>query len=211
MKNHLKLIIAFFIVSFFYSCSSKYDKNINNHFKKFILIDDLKDFEISSINRNVGDTITVTKQKQSVILQEITSLKTENYWNNHEIESLKSIIDDITNGKKKVHNGFDSFDGSRYTLIEYGSYHDSQNEGRDQLIKRHNSYVDDFNSKIAKNNTLINAKLNEVEKLSKNQDNSIVEIRSTVNLKGYSASGQKNIKFRVRQNPDGEVLLVTKL
>lgn len=47
--------------------------------------------------------------------------------------------------------------------------------------------------------------------LDKNEDKTILEIRSTVYLKGYTASGQKIITYRVRQDPKGNILLLTKL
>lgn len=56
--NYTFILLCLFLSVF--SCSRNIDNKIKKHFNKFILIDNYKDFEISSIKRISKDTITNT-------------------------------------------------------------------------------------------------------------------------------------------------------
>ncbi len=58
---------------------------------------------------------------------------------------------------------------------------------------------------------LLKTILKKIKTLDKKKDKTILEIRSTVYLKGYTASGQKIITYRVRQDSEGNILLLTKI
>ncbi len=213
---HNSLLICLFL--FITSCSNNIDNKIKKHFNKFILINNYKDFKINSIKRVSGDTITKTTKQQAIIFQNINKLKESNRIIQHEISKKQHEINVVKKGTATRIYGSNVFDwGYKKQMGEYVALYsenivfDTNNEGRKNLFLRFTKELEDLRKDIYTNNKSIKNDIEKIKILNKNNDEIILEIRSTVYLKGYTASGQKIIMYRVRQDNNGNILLLTKL
>lgn len=216
-----RLRYTFLLLSLFLSaisCSKNIDSKIKKHFNKFILIDNYKDFEISSIKRMSKDTITNTNKQQTIILKNVIRLQEINRITKYEITKKQHEINVVKNGREIKLYGSNAFDwgykkqmGSHVALYSDNIILDTNIEGRKNLIIRLNKELENLKKDISTNDNIIKNDFNKIKTLDKKKDKTILEIRSTVYLKGYTASGQKIIKYRVRQDSEGNILLLTKI
>ncbi|SUX46574.1 hypothetical protein [Chryseobacterium indoltheticum] len=200
------------------SCNGSIDNKIKKHFNKFILIDNYKDFEINSIKRISKDTITNTNKQQAILFQNIIKLKETNRIIQHEISKKQHEINVVKNGREIKLYGSNVFDwGHKKQIGNYVAVYsdnivfDTNIEGRKNLLLRLNREFDNLKKDISTNNKMIKDDFEKTKILDKKMDKTILEIRSTVYLKEYTASGQKIITYRVRQDPEGNILLLSKL
>ncbi|REC43029.1 hypothetical protein [Chryseobacterium sp. 5_R23647] len=210
------LLLSIFLSAI--SCNRNIDSKIKKHFDKFILIDNYKDFEISSIKRISKDTITNTNKQQAIIFSNIIKLKESNRITKYEIGKKQHEINVVKNGREKKLYESNVFDwghkkqmGNYVAIYSDNIVFDTNIEGRKNLLLRLNKELENLKKDISTNNKIIKDDFEKIKTLDKKKEKTILEIRSTVYLKGYTASGQKIITYRVRQDSEGNILLLTKL
>ncbi len=144
------------------SCNGSIDKKIKKHFNKFILIDNYKDFEISSIKRMSKDTITNINKQQAIILKNVSRLQETNRITEYEIGKKQHEINVVKNGKEIKLYGSNTFDwGHKKQMRNYVAIFsdnivfDTNIEGRKNLLLRLNKELENLKKDISTNDKII--------------------------------------------------------
>lgn len=231
----MKRIFVLLLISItFVSCADRFERSINRHFNKFILVDDLDEYEITLIKRKVqtqGDYEILKKTN------EIYQLSHHPY-----LEMLKDKQSALLNLTKEI------FTGRLYRIDRYSNetFYISENEALasmhelDKLDFKergrifYNNYLWTRESKIvplskeeikenmreftslsarikelsSTNNEKIRLLNQQIEKLKSKRDNKIRNVTSEVIISGMTKNGKNDIKYYVHQNNRGEIMSV---
>lgn len=206
MKKILLLAILLFSL---FSCD-KYDRKINRHFKKFILVDKLKDYRVENIKRNY---ITEGQQHAEDIKNKIASTNGEISYVSGRVVRAREEINEIKKGKTCYIDGVPYY-GSKQPSQKYGFYNasflnysllDTNNEGRYTMINNKEEFIKTEYAKIPMLQNKIE-KLNlKLDSIKKNPSDKKVWIISNVILKGTEATGINRMKYYVQQYPNGDI------
>lgn len=231
----MKRILVLLLISItFVSCADRFERSINHHFNKFILVDDLDEYEITLIKRKVqtqGDYEILKKTN------EINQLS-----HNPALEMLKDKQSALLNFTKEI------FTGRLYRIDRYSNetFYISENEALARMheldkldfkesgslfynnywwtreskivplskeeIKEHMREFTSISARIKELSSTNNEKIKllneEMEKLKSKRDNKIRNVTSEVTISGMTKNGQNNIKYTVHQNNRGEIMSV---
>ncbi|WP_404984334.1 hypothetical protein ACI513_12085 [Chryseobacterium sp. M5] len=197
------------------SCAKSPNEIIEAHFDDFILIDGMRGYKIQSIVRKKSDTITLYDKKRKLLIRNISELKfnRSTVLSNHNAVAKRIAV--IQRGTKTYSNTFDLKTGQPIQIISYvlgnDHYSDYDNKGKDYLIAEERVNLNreiQFEKEIEDS---LNILYRKIENLNFNDKKEILELRSTVIVKGITAWGQHIILYRIKQSPNGDILTVRKL
>ncbi|MFC6267363.1 hypothetical protein [Frigoriflavimonas asaccharolytica] len=213
MKKNLILAILLLLLG---GCSDKYERQINNHFNEFLLINDFKDYKIEKIEKKNLLKSQVDINKIDLEIKE--NRKVIEFYSN-KIETTKNQLQEVTNGKQWNYEGINyygyenpikktgnnTFDSAISELLDFENLGRKKfGEKKDKAIKYMQSDILLLEKKI---------KIFEMEKdsISKHMDKTILFVNSIVTIKGMKATGLQRLRFQIIQYPNGEIKNVKKL
>ncbi|WP_187477926.1 hypothetical protein [Amniculibacterium sp. G2-70] len=209
----MKYLLLAFLLSFL-SCN-KIDSKIDSHFKKFILVNKLKEYKINKIERKIGDTLTIKKKKINNIHNYIKEIENNIYEFKYNNDKLREDIINIEKAKIKTKYGMTIYDGvERYGNIiiyknmpnyEYGKKRDIAK--REKLITENISEINN----LIKQKELKSLEIEKIKKTNNENDNEILELKSSVEIKGIIASGEDYHLYEVIQYKNGEIKKIRKI
>ena len=236
MKKQLLLYCCFISLISLTSCADKYERSINKHFNKFILIDDLKDYEIAKIERAY---VTEANIKQGEIQKKILEIQKDPSVGKIENEIFK--LSNFYRAKPYAISRFDNYNQEKIVIegpiaqkliktheerglyfsnfanmitykgywwkIEYKYIDLSANE----IIER-KTKIKDLEAKkeiqLKKNLTAIDNLKSELNSLKAVKNSKVIKANSKVFIEGTVVTGKNIIIYNVEQNPKGEIISV---
>ncbi|MDY3443449.1 hypothetical protein PG616_01125 [Riemerella anatipestifer] len=206
MRGNIYMLFLFMIVS-----CNKFEKNINNHFNKFIFVDEYNEFKINNIK--IIDTITITKNKVSKINFEILKLSNSIKDFEYAIDDKNKEINEIKIAKVVTKHSYvngENFFYKTYSIPNHISEPLYEN-GKISDIKDREDYIESLRTLIVDTNSKIIKLKEERRKILEEGNNDIYSIVSNVRVLGYNADGEVVKTFQVTQDNEGKIKTVVEM
>ena len=202
----LTLVICFLLIS----CSDKYERKINQHFRKFILKEKLKDYKIEKIKRSIT---TFSQEQLKLTADQINRKKYQIGLYAKTVTQTKEDLDEIKKGSKRTFAGMTYYatknlfptNNGFYNASAHENLFDLRNEGKEKIIENKINYINSQLSQITKIENEIKILQIKLDSIKENPNNSPKWINSIVTISGIEASGLKRINYFVVQYPDGVI------
>ena len=206
MKKLLLISFSIFIVS----CADKYERSINSHFNKFILIKNLKDYEIEKIKRVI---VTVSDDERAKIRTVISDKKDRITLIHHSVNVANKALNNIVEGQRWDYYGKPYYShknpvqnfGNLNLSIPNSDLIDWDNKGRQVMAKEKRDFIISEYGLIPGIENEINHLEKKTDSIKHNPNNQYLWINSYVTIKGTEAYGLNRIKFYITQYPNGEI------
>ncbi len=195
---------------FIVSCADKYERSINSHFNKFILIKNLKDYEIEKIQRNI---VTVSDGERSRMQKVITDKRNNITLIQHRVNVANQTLNDIEEGKTWDYHGKPYY-SHKSPVQKYGNFDlsipnsdliDWNNKGRQVMAQEKRDFIILEHGLIPSIENEINHLNKKEDSIKNNPNKDYLWINSYVTIKGTEAYGLNRIKFYITQYPNGEI------
>ena len=206
MKKLLLLVFCMFIVS----CADKYERSINSHFNKFILIKNLKDYEIEKIQRNI---VTVSDGERIRMQTVISDKRNRIILIQDRVNVANQILNNIEKGRTWNYHGKPYYSHKSpvqiYGIINLsnpnGDLIDWNNKGRQVMAQEKRDFIISEYGLIPSIENEINHLEKKTDSIKHNPNNQYLWINSYVTIRGTEAYGLNRIKFYITQYPNGEI------
>ena len=207
MKNSLLIVL---LSCFMFSCADKYERKINSHFKKFIFVENLKDYKIEGIKRS---QVTKGENEIRVLKSNINELKKEINNNYLAINKAQEEINKIRTGKTYRYAGLNYYSNSP-PILDYenvtvynldNSLLDFYKVGKLQMIKNKKEFILEKYNNIRLVEKKIKKENLKLDSILKNPNKDILWINSYITIKGEEKTGINRINYFVAQYPNGEI------
>ncbi len=230
MKKQLLLYCCFIALISLTSCADKYERSINKHFNKFILIDDLKDYEIAKIERAY---VTEANIKHKQVEEKINSIENSDRWNpipsfpnkykpiaivrfdksSYPLKMIKiegkELALRMSSDDVRFTDEFSSaiYQGYRdwYVVTEMIPLSEKETNYRKNKIEIYNNQQKEIRNSL---DAKIYALKEELKNVKAIKNSNVVEIFSTVYVAGVTKTGKDEILYDVSQNIEGEIISV---
>lgn len=205
MKIRLELfLLSIFIYFMCFSCKDKFEKNLYQHFEKFIFIDKYEDYEIENVL--IIDTLTEKKNDLNKVKRERVEILSNIQTLENAIEKNKVRINNVKYGKVWNIGGITYYGkNSQHIGIYDGLEGDYDNIGKKGVIENLKQEIK--KDSILKNDFLIRNDILQkyFRNIQKKEEGKILYIKTKVVIKGVKREGVNRVNFIVIQSPNGEI------
>lgn len=206
----MKKYILFFLVLSVISCADRRERKIERHFNKFILKDDFKDYKIDKIKQFViSQNIIETDKVNHKIIESSEKIGNLSFM----IVKAKNELDVIKTGKERNLNGVTYFSDKpmSYEILHYGIASDGfkdNNNKRQEVIDQKLKFIENKYGELLEEEEYTKTLQRKIDSLKNDKNVKPAYYKSTVTIKGETASGIDKRDFYVWQYPNGDIKLL---